>query len=112
MFSNKKVLSKEIFGELRTMSRLIKEQEYLASVVASNSYFVHKGQLWLKTQSDIIALLIQKRSEFIASIAPKYGFKSGVAVTIDLEKGTIQERKGDDVEKPVVVPENVGEVKE
>jgi hypothetical protein len=103
-----KKLSRVELGELRALTKIIKEHEYVYNKVAENSVMVQKGQQWLTTQNDILKLLKNARQNFISGVAAQYGFTVGINVTVNLETGEISQNKGEVplVQPPIEVPKN------
>lgn len=101
-----KKISRVELGELRALTKIIKEQEYIYNKVAENSVMVHKGQQWMITQNDILKLLKQARQNFISLVASDYGFTVGVNVSVNLETGEISQNNDEAKaeQKPVETP--------
>lgn len=109
IFGGKK-MSKQELGELREINKVLKTERYKAYVVARNTYQVYKGQQWLKTQQDLIALLELEQNNLISAVAQRLGIEIGVPVEVDLENGKLfprPEMKNGD--KPVDSGEKVEE---
>ncbi len=85
MFSNSKKITISELGELRSINKLVRQQDFLFSVVAENSYFVHKGQQWLKTQGDVVKLLKQKQLQKKVQLEKKWLHKK-ILMNLSKEK--------------------------
>lgn len=86
--SNKQELKDFELGELRSLQRLIKQEEVKYALVVKNTAMVVKGQEWAKTQEGVIKVLKAYLDEQIFDIAKQRGMQG--AVTVDLEQGIIQ----------------------
>lgn len=87
-----KKMSKQELGELREINKVLKTERFKAYIVAKNSYRVYKGQMWLKTQQDLISLLEEEQNNLISAVAQRLGFEIGVPVEVDLENGKLHAR--------------------
>lgn len=91
-----KGIGKQDLAELRSLNKLIKQEQFKLNVVTKNTALVFKGQFFVKTQEDMINLLSGYQEQLVSSIAKKMGYTQGTPITIDLESGKISEKKQDD----------------
>lgn len=88
MFS--KSLPKPHLKQLRELSRLIAQEQYILKNVEGNTAFVPNAKQWIKTRKGIIKVLENQREDMINAFCTQLGIEG--KVSIDLETGKVTEK--------------------
>jgi hypothetical protein len=86
-----KRLSKDQLGELRSIIKLIRSEEYKLKLVEKNTLVVPHCKDWVETQKAIIQLLTNEKENYIALCARSLGLTG--SVSLDLSTGKIWTEK-------------------